>query len=229
MLIENDMCRYIVSLLLLLLTLTVATGQEIELNGIVRCFNRYALHNVMVTSGKSRQGVLTDSIGHFTLIINKGDKVTFKAEGFQPFTMRPVASDSVMVNLVFRGRKRDMEVAIGNGYVRQEDLTYAVSNLQQENSEYSNFSNIYDLLRGRFPGVEVINTPAGPTLQVRGTNSLTLSGEPLYIVDGIPVDDISTIEPITIRNLTILKDASAAHYGSRGSNGVIIIETSFRR
>ncbi len=215
------------ALILFFLT-SIAAGQQITLSGHVKCFNRYGLHNVEVTIGRSKDAVKSDSAGWFTIQLNRGDKVSFVAEGFETFTLRPVRSDTVNINLVFRGRRKDELVAIGNGYIRKEDLTFAVSNLQQENSEFSNYSNIYDLLRGRFPGVEVINTPLGPSLQVRGTNTLTLSTEPLIIVDGIPTNDISTLEPVNIRTINVLKDAAAAHYGTRGSNGVILIETRKR-
>ncbi len=216
------------AIVLLLLAAVSAHGQDIEVSGIVRCYNRYPLRNVSVTLGKSKETVLTDSEGRFAVTLRKGDKITFEAEGFEPFSLRPQANDTVTVNLVFRGREKDVTVAIGNGYIPKEDLTFAVSNLQQYNSEFSNYSSIYDLLRGRFPGVEVINTPGGPTIQVRGTNSLTLSGEPLFIVDGIPVDDISSLEPVNIKSINVLKDAAAAYYGTRGTNGVIVIETNLR-
>ncbi len=220
--------RKLFVIVLLVLGAVAARGQDIEISGKVRCFNRYPLRNVTVTVGKSKESVKTDTAGRFTVILRKGDRLSFEAEGFEPFTLRPQETDTLTVNLVFRGRERDVNVAIGNGYIRKEDLTFAVSNLQQDNSEFSNYSSIYDLLRGRFPGVEIINTPAGPAIQVRGTNSLTLTGEPLFIVDAIPVDDISSIEPVNIRSINVLKDASAAYYGSRGTNGVILIETNLR-
>lgn len=220
--------RKLFVIVLLVLGAVAARGQDIEISGKVRCFNRYPLRNVTVTVGKSKESVKTDTAGRFTVILEKGDRLSFGAEGFEPFTLRPQETDTLTVNLVFRGRERDVNVAIGNGYIRKEDLTFAVSNLQQDNSEFSNYSSIYDLLRGRFPGVEIINTPAGPAIQVRGTNSLTLTGEPLFIVDAIPVDDISSIEPVNIRSINVLKDASAAYYGSRGTNGVILIETNLR-
>ncbi len=216
------------TIVLLLLTALTSYGQDIEISGKVRCFGRYPLSNVTVTAGRSGQPVLTDAEGRFAVKLRKGDRVTFEAGGFEPFSLKPQSDDTVTVNLVFRGRDKDVTVAIGNGYIRKEDLTFAVSNLQQFNSEFSNYSTIYDLLRGRFPGVEVINTPAGPAIQVRGTNSLTLAGEPLFIVDGIPVDDISSLEPVNIRSINVLKDASAAYYGTRGTNGVIVIETNLR-
>lgn len=220
--------RRLITVILFVLIASAIAGQEITLSGTVMCFNRYALRNVTVTAGRAGEAHLTDSTGRFTISMNPGERVTFEAEGFEPFTIRPRESDTISVNLVFRGGKKDVMVAIGNGYIRKEDLTFAVDNLQQENSEFSNFSSIYDLLRGRFPGVEIINTPSGPSIQVRGTNSLALSGEPLFIVDGIPVDDISAIEPVSIRSINVLKDASAAYYGSRGTNGVILIETRLK-
>lgn len=219
--------KNLIALVLLFLAAAPSGGQDLILSGTVRCFNRYPLRNVEVVAGKSAT-VKTDSIGLFMVTLKKGEKVTFEAEGFESFSLRPQKSDTVTVNLVFRGREKDVMVAIGNGYIRKEDLTFAVSNLQQENNGFSNFTSIYDLLRGRFPGVEVINTPAGPKIQVRGTNSLSLSGEPLFIVDGIPVDDISAVEPVNIRSVNVLKDAAAAFYGTRGTNGVIIIETKFQ-
>lgn len=222
------MMRKLVVVVIMVLGAVAARGQDIEVTGRVRCFNKYPLRNVTVTVGKSKESVKTDTAGRFTVILEKGDRLSFGAEGFEPFSLRPQENDTVTVNLVFRGREKDVNVAIGNGYIRKEDLTFAVSNLQQDNSEFSNYSSIYDLLRGRFPGVEVINTPAGKTIQVRGTNSLTLAGEPLFIVDGIPVDDISSIEPANIRSISVLKDASAAYYGSRGTNGVILIETNLK-
>lgn len=219
--------KKLIALFIWFMTAAAGRGQEITLAGTVRCFNRYPLSNVEVNAGNP-EVVLTDSAGWFMIAMRRGEKVTFEAEGFESFNLRPRKSDTVIINLVFRGREKDMMVAIGNGYIRKEDLTFAVSNLEQENSNFSNFANIFDLIRGRFPGVDVINTPAGQAIQVRGTNSLSLSGEPLYIVDGIPVDDISAIEPVNIRSVNVLKDAAAAYYGTRGTNGVIIIETKFQ-
>lgn len=224
----NIVMKRLVAIAFLLLAAGATWGQKITLSGTVRCYNRYNLQNVTVTSGRGGDVVMTDSTGWFNLTILKGDKVSFDAEGFESFSLKPRESDTITVNLVFKGREKDIMVAIGNGYIKKEDLTFAVSNLQQENNEYSNFSSIYDLLRGRFPGVDVTNTASGPVILVRGTNSLTLAGEPLFIVDGIPVDDISTIEPVNIRSINVLKDAAAAYYGSRGTNGVILIETHFR-
>jgi len=211
--------------LLFLLQFVVTVAQERTLCGTVRCYNRIPMKDVSIKTKKSNQETISDILGKFDVRVSPGDVVTFEADGFKPFSYKVNGADSVSINLIFKGREQDILVAVGNGYVKKEDLVFAVSNLQQENSEFSNFSNIFDLIRGRFPGVEVINSAGGTSLLIRGTNSLTLSSEPLYIVDGIPVTDISSIEPVTVRSIDVLKDAAAAYYGSRGTNGVIIIQT----
>lgn len=215
----------IIITLTLLLGFINSAAQEKTLSGTVRCYNRFPMKDVSVRTKKSNQETMSDILGKFEVRVSPGDVVTFEADGFKPFSYKVTGTDSVSINLIFKGREQDILVAVGNGYVKKEDLVFAVSNLQQENSEFSNFSNIFDLIRGRFPGVEVITTAGNTSLLIRGTNSLTLSSEPLYIVDGIPVTDISNIEPVTIRSIDVLKDAAAAYYGSRGTNGVIIIQT----
>ncbi|HUW92721.1 MAG TPA: TonB-dependent receptor plug domain-containing protein [Bacteroidales bacterium] len=215
----------ILSVFLVLLNFMDSGAQELTLSGTVKCFNRYPMKDVSIKAKKSNQVTVSDILGKFEVQARKGDVVTFEADGFKTFSYKVQKTDTLNINLIFKGREQDVMVAVGNGYVKKEDLVFAVSNLQQENSEFSNFSNIFDLIRGRFPGVEVINTPGGTSVLIRGTNSLTLSSEPLFIVDGIPVADISNIEPVNIRSIDVLKDAAAAYYGSRGSNGVIIIQT----
>lgn len=211
--------------LTLLLGFINTSAQEKTLSGTVKCYNRFPMKDVSIKTKKTNQETMSDILGKFEVRVSPGDIVTFAADGFKPFSYKVTGADSVIINLIFKGREQDILVAIGNGYVKKDDLVFAVSNLQQENSEFSNFSNIFDLIRGRFPGVEVVNSAGGTSLLIRGTNSLTLSSEPLYIVDGIPVTDISNIEPVTIRSIDVLKDAAAAYYGSRGANGVIIIQT----
>jgi TonB-dependent SusC/RagA subfamily outer membrane receptor len=200
-------------------------AQSFVLQGTVKCFNKYPLSGVSITLKKAKQVFVTDSLGHFLMEVNRGEVLSFDANGFKPFKVRAEKPDSIQINLIFLARDKDINVAVGNGYVKKEDLVFAVSHLQQENNEYSNYSNIYDLLRGKFPGVDVVNSPEGTTVLIRGTHSLKLSSQPLFIVDGIPVSEISSVDPGNVKLIDVLRDASASFYGSRGSNGVIIIET----
>ena len=92
--------------------------------------------------------------------------------------------------------------------------------LQYTDDEFDSYSNIFEYLQGRIPGLEV----NGDKILIRGASSIYGDNEPLYIVDSVPVDDISHIAPINIKSVEVLKDAaSAAVYGARGANGVILI------
>ena len=110
-------------------------------------------------------------------------------------------------------------VNIGYQQVKKKDLTASVSKLNV-GQEVSSYSNIFEYLQGRIPGLEV----NGDKILIRGASSIYGDNEPLYIVDSVPVDDISHIAPINIKSVEVLKDAaSAAVYGARGANGVILI------
>ena len=111
-------------------------------------------------------------------------------------------------------------VNIGYGEIDRKDLTYSISSLDTEELERNHS------LEGRVPGVEVIKTgTATASVRIRGLGTLNSATEPLYIVDGVQMDDISMINPKDVKSVDVLKDASTAIYGTRGANGVIIITT----
>ncbi|MBQ8021941.1 MAG: TonB-dependent receptor plug domain-containing protein [Bacteroidales bacterium] len=121
---------------------------------------------------------------------------------------------------------QDEAVNVGYGEVARSQLAYAVSSVDMKDINKSIYTNIYDYLEGRVPGVQVIRTGQnGARLQIRGVNSINASTDPLIIVDGVEVMDISSINPQDVKSIDVLKDASAAIYGSRGANGVILIRT----
>lgn len=92
--------------------------------------------------------------------------------------------------------------------------------LTKKNIKKKYYNNIYDMIDGEVSGVEVI----GRSIRIRGIGSINSGTEPLFVVDGSPVMDISYIYPIQVESISVLKGASTAIYGSRGSNGVIIIK-----
>lgn len=115
----------------------------------------------------------------------------------------------------------DTTVEMGYGTVNKDDLTYSVSSLKPEEKEISSYSNMYDYLRGRVPGVSV---SPNNKIQIRGNNSINASTEPLIIVDGTE-SDLSVINPRDVYSVDVLKDGSSSIYGVRGACGVIIITT----
>ena len=115
------------------------------------------------------------------------------------------------------------KIDLGYGEVKDKQLTYGVSELDfDEDQNSSSFVNIYDYIRGRVPGVVVTGNNQ---IRIRGSKSIYSFGEPLYIFDGNIIEDIEIIDVTQVKSITVLKDASAAIYGSEGANGVLIIKS----
>lgn len=113
-------------------------------------------------------------------------------------------------------------VNIGYQEVSQDNLTNSVSHLEDKNTR--SYATIYDYLREMVPGVEVYSTGAFTAkVYVRGVQSINSPTDPLFVVDGVMMDDISMIDPYDVRSVDVLKDSATAIYGVRGTNGVIII------
>lgn len=112
--------------------------------------------------------------------------------------------------------------SVGDGYtsVNKKNLTTSISKINGENPKYKSYSNIFEMIRGEVSGVRVI----GNSIQITGPSSLGGNDDPLFIVDGLPVDKIDNISPGQIKSIEILKDASASIYGTRGANGVLVIK-----
>lgn len=116
----------------------------------------------------------------------------------------------------------DEEVNVGYGTTSRRDLTFAVDKVKVDERVVVTYTSIAEYLRGRVAGV-VVN-PNG-TIQIRGINSINSPTEALIIVDGAPFNDINSLNPNDVQSVEVLKDASAAIYGSRGANGVVLITT----
>jgi TonB-dependent starch-binding outer membrane protein SusC len=113
----------------------------------------------------------------------------------------------------------DEPVNVGYGSVKKKDLTTAVGNINGEDKDYASYKDIYEMIRGRVPGVTV----SGTQIRIRGESSINASNEPLLVVDGVVVQSIDNIAPRDVKSIDILKGSASAIYGSRGSNGVILI------
>ena len=127
------------------------------------------------------------------------------------------------MNLKLKPGTQNRELAIGYGHVKEKDKLDAMSSLNEKDFNFSNYSNIYDLIRGRFPGVQII----GGEIIIRGQSSLYGSNAALLVVNGVVVDQgyFGSIHPIEIKNINVLKGPTASIYGARGANGVVIVET----
>lgn len=115
----------------------------------------------------------------------------------------------------------DQEVNIGYGTVKKDQITTPVSDIQVDSKESVTYSDMYSYLRGRVAGVEV----RGKKITIRGASSINSSTEPLILLDGMAIEDLSIVNPNEVESVEVLKDSSASIYGVRGANGVILINT----
>ena len=116
----------------------------------------------------------------------------------------------------------DSEVNLGYSTVKQKGLTYSVSNVGVKENEASAYRDIYEYLQGRVAGVQVTQDKR---IIIRGVNTINAGGDPLILVDGVETPDISDLNFHDIKSIDVLKDGSAAIYGLRGANGVLLITT----
>ena len=116
------------------------------------------------------------------------------------------------------------QVNIGYGSVDKDELTYAVSSVRTSN-DMETYSNMYDYLRGRVPGLEVGPENSMSSVHIRGVKSINSSTAPLVLLDGTEVPDLDAVSPYDVYSVSVLKDASSSIYGVRGANGVILITT----
>ena len=197
-------------------TTNSAISQQVTVCGIVKTFNKYPLEGVKVEARKSDQIATTDSLGHFCIKCReKRDKLVIKAKGFYPERVRVKDQDSVTVNMLFKGGEENKQIATGLGYIDEEDLTIAISTGDSESINYGSYGSIYELLDNEFSEIQV----SGRRVSIRNM------GQPLFVVDGSYLDNISHIKPLNVKSINVLKGAGASMYGSRGTNGVIVIET----
>ena len=199
-------------------------AQDKVLHGKVTIYDSIPLIGVSVQVKSTKQIVKTDSVGMFTAFCQQKDKLSISAKGFSRQNVK-IQEDAkyIFVNLKLKPGTQNREIAIGYGYVKDKEKLYAISSLNRNQMDFSKYTNIYDVMRGRFPGVDVRNDK----IIVRGTSTLYGSDAALLVVDGVIVsqDAFASLSPADIATINILKDASASAYGSRGANGVVLVET----
>ncbi len=212
-------------ILLLLAIVIIPVGifaQNRVIYGRLTVFNTYPVKNLEVRAKKAKTSAITDSLGRFSIVCFDKDVIQIKTKPFKPVSKRVDAkTDSLVLNLYFIDSQVNRERAVGYGYISKKDLMYAVDHLQQENNDFCNYTNIYELIRGRFSGITVSNG----NIYVRGSTNFQGHTEALILVNGVATSSIADIAPCDVVSIDILKDTAAAIYGSRGANGVVLIRT----
>lgn len=207
-----------------------SAAQNRVVYGKITVFNELPISNVEVSSSKTGSTILSDSLGNFALVCADKDLIKVKSKTFKMAKKRlKSGEDSIFINLKFLESRDNIELAIGYGYIEKSRLTTATTMFDETMAPFCSYSDIYELIAGRCPGVmvsKVSNAPGSEqSIFIRGISSINLDNNPLYVVDGVVVTSIIGIAPCDVKSITFLKDSSASIYGSRGANGVIIINT----
>ena len=229
------MRKYLLMVLLLAVSGVSALAQHHSVKGTVTDPQGYPVVGMAVVEEGTLNGTITDANGNYTITLPSKDAVIkFYALGYKTLTEQVGGRDVINITAEEESIALDAVVAIGYGTVRKKDLTTAVSTVSNEDMKLRPVTEASGFIQGKVAGVTVQQTSglpgSGMTVRVRGASSITSSNDPLYVVDGVPVGTgnyaIAYLSPQDIENMQILKDASsAAIYGSRAANGVVLITT----
>ena len=175
----------------------------------------------------SKNATITDFDGNFVINVKAGQTIVVSYIGYE--TQELAAKNGMTIKILPDNKVLDEVVVVGYGVQKKSSVTGAISQVKPEDMENRTISNAQQALQGKTSGVQIIQSSAAPgsspTVRVRGYSSNS-SSEPLYVVDGVRLSDISGIDPATIASMEILKDAaSAAIYGAEAGNGVVLITT----
>lgn len=222
------MKKTILYALFLLLAVIGAQAQEITVSGTVLSgSDNEPLIGATVRSLATNAGTSTDIDGNFTMSVPQGSDLQVSYIGYEPKTVK--AEPSMTITLKDNAAALDEIVVVGYTTQRKADLTGAVAVMNMKEPLSENSGNIMNSMAGKLPGVNVVPdaAPGGTgSIRVRGMSTANSSNDPLYIIDGVPTDNINCINPSDIETMQVLKDAaSASIYGSRAANGVVIITT----
>lgn len=218
------------SLVFLLFVSAGFAQDRIEVSGVVTdaATNEPLIGVTVAEKGKKGNGTATDLNGHFALKVPSNGTLTFSYVGYASQEVPVEGQTMLSVALSENQQMLDEIVVIGYGVQKKADLTGAVAVVDMDEAKKTQATNIAEMLQGQAAGVSV-QTTGNPgemsNVRIRGIGSFSSVG-PLYVIDGLIVNDVNHLNPQEIETMQVLKDASAAAiYGARGANGVIVITT----
>ena len=251
---RSSLLRSCLLFFLILLGITQAAAQKSISGSVSDAANGTPLIGVSILVEGTSTGTITDIDGNFTLDLPaEASKLIFSYLGYRNLEVEVTDQTVLSVALEEDAAKLDEVIVIGYGQQQKKDLTTAVATIQSRDIRDQPVNSFDQALVGKIAGVQVLQSSgspgAGVSIRVRGVGSITAGNDPLYVIDGVPVSNdnsratgeintgtgnypeqpinvLSTLNPADIESIQVLKDASAAAiYGSRGSNGVVLITT----
>ena len=215
--------------MLLLLSGMTAFAQDMTVRGTVVDDTGVPVAGAYVVAGNTNTGVTTDGDGKYEIIVSMDSRLSYSFMGFRTLILK--VSGAVMdVTLEPDSMLMEELVVIGYGSVKREEITSSITRVKSEDFVQGGVNSPIQLLQGRVAGLGISNKSGDPSgdisIQLRGISTLAASSSPLVVIDGIVGGSLNSIAPEDIESIDVLKDGSAAAiYGTRGTNGVILITT----
>jgi TonB-dependent SusC/RagA subfamily outer membrane receptor len=200
------------------------TAQERVVTGIITTFDSIAVNGASINVRSTKQTVLSDSMGNFAVSCDKNDKLKISAAGFFNETVKIDENTKyVAVNLKLKAGDKNLELASAFTSVEDRDKLNALASRSSNELDLSMYSNFFDAIQGKFPGLQV----QGTDIIVRGAGSISGPTPALIVLDGVVVSGatLNAINPETVKRVNVIKDGSSAIYGSRAAFGVVEITT----
>ena len=244
----------LISVMMFTLMYTSSYAQEKKVTGTVTDVSNFPLPGVNVIVKGTQNGASTDFEGAYSITVSAGEILVFSYLGFKTIEQVIGGKNSYNISMEEDNSELDEIVVVGYGSVKRKDVTGAVASIKSESFIDALPVSPEQLLQGKIAGVNIVQSSGQPgassTIRIRGTSSISAGNDPLYVIDGVPlqfgsannqvrtvtsgssplseeaINPLSLINPADIESIDVLKDASAtAIYGSRGANGVIVITT----
>ncbi|MCF8362662.1 MAG: TonB-dependent receptor plug domain-containing protein [Prolixibacteraceae bacterium] len=209
---------------ILILSSITAYAQLNQINGQVTVFDSIPVVKAQILVKSTDSIYESDEQGLFKIHCSEKDKVIIKAEGFSNQRIK-IKEDTEKLNIDLRlkANPKNREIALGYGHIKERDKFFAASSMHDNGNDFSMYSSMIELIEGKLSGVDT----HGGKVVIRGIGSASGDNTPLIIVDGVRVayEYFNTIPPAEVKSIDVIKDGTAAMYGSEGANGVIVIET----
>ncbi len=204
-------------------------AQTKMVSGTVFTFDSIPLIDASIKVKSSKQEVKSDTDGKFVVECTPDDVLTVSAKGFSSEKVKLTEiSGNANVNLKLKSGDKNRDAAINSGHIGNVESFNAIVSKLNNDEDFSNYSNIYEIIQGKFPGVQILNGE----IIIRGLNSLELNATnngnaALVVVDGVINNSsiLNTLPTSQVKSIKILKGSESAIYGSRGTNGVVAIQT----
>ena len=225
---QNSKFRLVLWVMLLFATLT-ASAQQVKVTGTVTDPGGEPLVGVSVKAGAT--GAITDIDGKYSVDVASSGTISFSYVGFETIMEKVNGRKTINVTLKEKNDVLNEVVVIGYGTMDKKELTSAISHVGEKDFLTISSLDPSMMIQGKVAGVSITNTGAGDpnnqaSIQIRGVSSRSAGLGPLVVIDGVPGGNLTNINPNDIASFDILKDgAASAIYGTRGSNGVIVVTT----